>query len=175
MRESLNLHAEATSDFGKLGDLFERKLARKRHALGSKTRSRLDSGSIVDIHLGRYMQSSTGNNLGESFGDADILNDERIGAGSIGFARKGKGAVDLRGEDLDVEGYVHVHAAQMGVIARRAQILDSEIVGIAASIEFAEAKVDRIGARPHRCTEAFVVARWGKDLDMLFHSCVFLI
>ena len=72
-------------NIGKMRDLGNRQLARERHPLDAELRCSFDTGRIMGVHLRRCVHACLGQRAHELEGDTDVLNDERIGSGTVGL------------------------------------------------------------------------------------------
>ena len=120
------------------------------------------------------MQARTGNTLREVLCQTDILNNESVCAGIISIAGEIKRVLKLGRQYLDVQRHINANSAQVRILARLTQIVDSEVVGVAASIELAQTEVHGAGAGIYSSSKALSVSRRRKQLNLLGHFISFV-
>ena len=167
--ERLDFQAQLIADLRQMLDLGQRQLARERHARCPELGSGLHTRLVVRVHLRGDMQARLRQRSRKLGGDADILHDERIGAGAICLARRFHGAVDLAGQNGRVERNVDIHAAQMRESASIGERVDGEIVGATSRVERLKAQVNRVGATTHSGMEGSDAASRRQKLHFLIH------
>ena len=89
---------------------------------------------------------------------AKILHDKRIYPRTICLTHEFERIIELRRKDDRIHRKIHLHAAQVRIIARLAQRFEREVVGASARIERRSTKIDRIGSRAHRSVKRDHVA-----------------
>ena len=165
----LDFKAQLVADLRQMFDLGQRHLARKRHTRCSKLSSGTHARLVVRVHLRGDVQARLRQRSRKFGGDADILHDERIGAGAISLTRRFHGAIDLARQNGRIQRNVHVHAAQMGEGASVSKCVDGEIIGATSRIERLKAQVNRIGAAAHGGMERRNAASRRQKLHFLIH------
>ena len=122
------------------------------------------------VHLRGYMQSRLGERARDLGCDADVLHDERIGAGAVRLAHRLERTRHLGGQHGGVERHVHAHAAQMRVRAGVCQRIEREVVGAATRVEGFEAEVHGVRPSAHGGTERRGVAGRREQFDGMLHG-----
>ena len=89
---------------------------------------------------------------------ADILHDERIDPCTVRLTHEFERIIELRRKDDRIHGKIHLHAAQVRIVARFAQRFEREVIGASARIERRGAKIDRISSRTHRSVKSSHIA-----------------
>ena len=95
------------------------------------------------------MQGDEGGNLSAEIDDAQILHDERVHVAQGGGADQLGHPGHLSIGDEGIEGQMDLHAADMAVFDRFAQLVICEIFGALTGIEVPETEIDRIRAVVH--------------------------
>ena len=169
MSERLDFKAQLITVLRQMLDFRQRQLARERHTRCPKLSGGAHARLVVRVHLRGDVQARLRQRSRKLGGDADILHDERIGAGAISLARRFHGAIDLAGQNGRVQRNVHVHAAQVRESASIGERVDSEIVGATSRIERLKTQVNRIGAATHGGMEGRDAAGRRQKLHFLIH------
>ena len=103
-------------------------------------------------------------------GDADVLNDERVCAGTICLASGFKRIVDLVRQNCRVQRNVHVDAAQVSVRASIRKRFQREIVSAAPSVKRLQAQIDRIGTALNCGMKRRHAASWRQQFHFPIHK-----
>ena len=173
--EHLYLDALLSRGRGQQLHLGQRQLARQGDALGAQAGRRAHTGQVMGVHLGGQMQRRFGQRARQLAGQADVLHDEPVGAGTPRLAHALQGLLHLAGQNDRVHGDVDRHAALVGIAAGLAQGFDGEVVGAAPGVERFQSQIDGIGARLDGGVEGRLVARGGQKLDgVIQHDYSFL-
>ena len=145
-------------------NFLDRKLARKRDAIGTGGLAPSDPACVVDVRLGGDMRLDTRHkptHLGEK---APVLDDERIRPQARAATHELECVGHFTVFDDDVDGHVHARTSEMRRTAGGLERLVGEVLGLTARVEGAHTHIDGIGAGSERRSEGCGSACGGEEL-----------
>ena len=131
-------------------DLVKAQLAGQHSPCHAELGGRLHARKVVDGHLGARVQGDVRQVLPDCGDEAEVLDDDAVGADLGGKARSLKGGLDLAVIDEGVERHIYLAAAHMAVAHGAFKFLVGEILRAAAGVEIAHAHIDGVRAVLHR-------------------------
>ena len=165
-QRAVDEHLEVNAELGKLGNLFDGKLAGKRDTRATQTRGKLDAAFAAHVHLRRGVQLELGQLTTQHGHEADVLHDGGIDSRFGGIRDHRKDIVHLAGKHEGVGREIDTGAAQMGVTTRSTQVVDVEVVGITTRVERTGTQIDGIGTGGKRRLERLAISRGGEQFRL---------
>ena len=145
--EDLGLNGGVLRD---IADLVKAQLPCQHGAGYAELGCRLHARKVVDGHLGARVQGNVGQVLPDRGDEAEILDDDAVGADLGGKARSLKRGLDLTVVDEGVERHIYLAAAHMAVAHGAFKFLVGEVLRAASGVEIAHAHIDGVRAVLHR-------------------------
>ncbi len=145
------------------GDLVEGQLAGEDDAGGTQLVGEAKAFEAGDGHLGRGVDRQLGGDGADQAAEAEILDDEGVGAGLGDLADQGFGGVQLAGEEKGVECDVAQDAVAVESGERVGKSFDGEIGGAGAGVVGLQAEIDGVGSIFDGGAEADGIAGGGEE------------
>ena len=132
----------------------QREFAGQDRAGDPEIAGHLDTLRRGEGHLGRGMDGKLRDDRGRQTHQTDVLDDQRIDAGTVQEAQVLRRVIEFSGEDKGIERHVGLHPVAVAEGGDLGKLLLGEIIGAQAGIEAGQAEEDRIGAIGNRRLQA---------------------
>ena len=132
----------------------QREFAGQDRAGDPEIAGHLDTLRRGEGHLGRGVDGKFRNDRGRQTHQTDVLNDQRIDAGTVQEAQVLRRVIEFSGEDKGIERHVGLHPVAVAEGGDLGKLLLGEIIGAQSGIEAGQAEEHRIGAIGNRRLQA---------------------
>ena len=144
-------------------DFGQRQLARQDDALEVVARQEVGAVGRADVHLGGGVQVQAGEVLAGQLDDAQVLDDDAVGADFFQILQQLVHAVGLALLEHGVDGDVYLFAQLVQAFGGGFELAEGEIGRAQAGVEVLEAEVDGVGAFADGGVEGFRRAGGGQQ------------